>query len=404
MSEPSFPPWPQFAEDEVAAVARVLRSGRVNYWTGEECAALEAEFAAWAGVEHAVSVANGTVALELCLQALGIGPGDDVIVPARSFFASASCVAAVGARPVFADVSRSSGNLTLATIEAVLSPQTRAVIVVHLAGWPADMDPIMDWASRHDVVVIEDCAQAHGACYKGRSVGCLGHVAAWSFCQDKIISTGGEGGMVTTSDPSIWSRVWSAKDHGKSWSAMFEAVHPPGFRWVHNGFGGNARMTEMQAAIGRIQLGKLPQWHAARATNSEMIRRALAPLAKDGLVILPFDSGNPGEVQKDSEHGWYRYLFQVELQALQPGWTRQRIADAISAAGYPAFVGPCPEIYLERAFDETGWRPERRMPSAQALGEASIAMLVHPTIPPELASRAGEAAAAIIREATRGQA
>ena len=255
-------PWPVFDEDEIDAVTRVLKSGRVNYWTGEECQAFEREFAAHCGAEYPISLANGTVALELALYAFGIGPGDEVIVPSRTFIASASCAVARGAKPVVADIDPVSQNLTADTIRAVMTRQTKAVIAVHLAGWPCDMDPIMDLAKAHGIIVIEDCAQAHGATYKGRPIGSLGDGAAFSFCQDKIMTTGGEGGMFVTSDEVAWENAWAYKDHGKSYEAVFHRQHSPGFRWLHTSFGTNWRMTEMQAAIGRHQLTKLAGWVA----------------------------------------------------------------------------------------------------------------------------------------------
>ena len=198
-----FPSWPCFTHDEAKAVADVLLSNRVNYWTGNEGREFEREFAEAVGCTHAVAVANGTVALELALKVLGVGNGDEVIVTPRTFMASASAIVNAGAKPVFADVDRESQNITADSIRPVLTERTRAIICVHLAGWPCDMDPIMDLAAERGLWVIEDCAQAHGARYKGRSVGSLGHVAAWSFCQDKIMTTGGEGGMLTTNDPEI---------------------------------------------------------------------------------------------------------------------------------------------------------------------------------------------------------
>ena len=187
----SFSPWPYFAPDEIAAAVRVLESGNVNYWTGNEGRQFELEFAEFAGCRHAVAVANGTVALELALRTLGIGPGDEVVTSSRTFIASASCAVAVGARPVCADVDRDSGNITADTIRAVLTPATKAMVVVHLAGWPCEMDPILELAHERRLKVIEDCAQAHGATYKGRPAGSLGDIAAFSFCQDKIMTLPG---------------------------------------------------------------------------------------------------------------------------------------------------------------------------------------------------------------------
>src|ERR1039457_148016 len=253
-----FPPWPYFAPDEIEAAASVLRSGKVNYWTGEEGRQFEREFAEFTGCKHAIALANGTVALEAALRALGIGPGDEVITSSRTFMASASCAAAVGARPVIADVHRDSQNITAGSIRKVLSPRTKAIVDVHLAGWPCEMDPILELAAEHGLKVVEDCAQAHGATYKGRPVGSMGDVNAFSFCQDKIMSTGGEGGLLTTNDAEVWARAWAFKDHGKSYDAGYNRTHPPGFRWLHESFGTNWRLTEMQSALGRVLLRKLP--------------------------------------------------------------------------------------------------------------------------------------------------
>lgn len=379
MLSTAFAPWPNFTEEEAQAVAAVLRSNRVNYWTGDECRAFEREFADWSESGHAIALANGTVALDLALHGLGIGAvnggdaNDEVVVTPRTFLASVSCVVNAGAVPVFADVDRDSGNISAETIAPVLTPRTRGAIVVHLAGWPADMDPIMALATKHGFAVIEDCAQAHGARYKGRSVGAIGHVGAWSFCQDKIMTTGGEGGMVTTDDPALWSRMWSFKDHGKNWEAVFERAHPPGFRWLHESFGTNWRMIEMQAAIGRIQLRRMPEWTAARTRNAEVLGEALARFAgTDGIVRLTTLD------DMASRHAQYKYYAYVRPDRLASGWDRDRIVAEIAARGVPCFQGSCSEVYLEKAFDGTSWRPAQSLPAARELGEASLMWLVHP--------------------------
>lgn len=256
MLNTKFSPWPSFTQEEADAVSSVLLSNKVNYWTGNECRLFEEEFAQWVGTKYAVALSNGTLALDVALKVLNIGSGDDVIVTSRTFLASASCIVTAGANPVFADVDLNSQCITAETISAVLTSKTKAIIVVHLAGMPAEMDPIMELAEKHGLYVIEDCAQAHGARYKGKRVGSIGHIAAWSFCQDKIMTTGGEGGMVTTNDKSLWSSMWSYKDHGKSYDAVYNREHKPGFRWLHESFGTNWRMLEMQGVIGRIQLKK----------------------------------------------------------------------------------------------------------------------------------------------------
>lgn len=370
MLNTDFSPWPSYSQEEADAVSAVLLSNRVNYWTGEQGRAFEREFADWTGSAYAVALNNGTVALDLALRALGIGPGDEVIVTPRSFVASASCVVNAGATPVFADVGRDSQNLSAATIAAVLSPRSRAVICVHLAGLPCEMDPIMALAARHGLAVIEDCAQAHGARYRGRMVGSIGDIGAWSFCQDKIISTGGEGGMVTTSRRDLWSALWSLKDHGKSWEAVHAPVQEPGFRWLHDSFGGNGRMLEMQAAIGRIQLRRMPEWSARRQANAARIAAACRPFAALRLPLTP----------DDCVHACYRQYVFVEAERLAPGWSRDRIIAALAERGVPCLQGSCAEIYREQAFVRAGLAPPAPLPVARELGQTSLMFLVHPTL------------------------
>jgi dTDP-4-amino-4,6-dideoxygalactose transaminase len=389
-----FSPWPSFTSEEADALACVVLSNKVNYWTGTECREFEKEFAAWCGVSHAVALSNGTLALDVALKALGIGLGDEVVVTPRTFIASVSCVVTTGATPVFADVDVDTGNITAQTIAAVLTPRTKAVICVHLAGWPCDMDPIMALAEQYGLKVIEDCAQAHGARYKGESVGSIGHVGAWSFCQDKIMTTGGEGGMVTTHDEALWRTMWSYKDHGKSYEAVYERQHPPGFRWLHESFGTNWRMLEMQAVIGRIQLRRLADWTRQRQTNAAMLAAALQLFAgEDGPLRLPQlgCSGcglgcGPGGAQPCAMgdagclHAQYKFYAYVRPEHLALGWSRDRIIEAINVEGVPCYQGSCSEVYLEKAFDNTGWRPASRLPNARQLGETSLMFLVHPTL------------------------
>lgn len=365
--------WPRFEEDEIDAVVRVLRSGKVNYWTGDEGRLFEKEFAAFVRCKYAVAVANGSVALELALHALGIGEGDEVVVPSRTFVATASAVVLRGAKPVFADVDPNTQNITAESIRAILSPRTKAVIAVHLAGWPCEMDEITALAREHGLKVIEDCAQAHGATYKGRPVGCLGDVAAWSFCQDKVLTTGGEGGMLTTNDWDVWAKAWSFKDHGKSYDAFDGHSDSPGFQWLHNSFGTNWRMTEMQSAIGRVGLRKLPRWLSIRRRNAELLSERFQAIPGLRLTIPPKHVG----------HAYYRYYAFVRPEMLRPGWDRDRILTEINREGVPCFVGSCSEVYLEKAFERAGLQPAERMPVARQLGETSLAFLVDPTFTEE---------------------
>ncbi|MFZ6041299.1 DegT/DnrJ/EryC1/StrS family aminotransferase [Vibrio natriegens] len=365
-----FSPWPSFTQEEADAASRVLLSNKVNYWTGSECREFEKEFAAWAGCEYAIAISNGTLALDLALKALNVGEGDEVITTPRTFLASASSIVTAGANPVFADVDLNSQAITAESIEAVLTPNTKAVIVVHLAGMPAEMDAIMALSDKYGFYVIEDCAQAHGAKYRGRSVGTIGHIGAWSFCQDKIMTTGGEGGMVTTNNTELWSKMWSYKDHGKNYDAIYNRQHPPGFRWLHESFGTNWRMTEIQGVIGRIQLQRMAEWTEKRQANAAQIDKVV-----EGLKVV-----RRVQVPEYTEHAEYKHYLFVEPQHLAEGWTRDRIVETMVEKGVPVYQGSCSEVYLEKAFDNTPWRPIERLPNAVHLGETSLMFLVHPTL------------------------
>lgn len=363
--------WPSFTQEEADTVSSVLLSNKVNYWTGQEGRKFEKEFSVFCDTKYAVALANGTVALDLALKALDIDAGDEVIVTSRTFIASVSSIITAGATPIFADIDIDSQNITAQTIKSVITPHTKAIICVHLAGWPCDMDSIMALANANNLMVIEDCAQAHGARYKGKPVGSIGHIGAWSFCQDKIMTTGGEGGMVTTNNEGLWRRMWAYKDHGKSYEAVYEKEHPPGFRWLHESFGTNWRMTEMQAAIGRIQLKRMPEWHLARKQNAEAILNTFEEFPAAIRVVRP-----PANI----EHAWYKCYVFVKHQGLVDNWSRDRIIDEINQQGVPCFSGSCSEVYLEKAFDGTGLRLEKRLPVAKELGETSLMFLVHPTL------------------------
>jgi dTDP-4-amino-4,6-dideoxygalactose transaminase len=368
-SEP-FGRWPYFDEEIIQAVSDVLHSGEVNYWSGQQGRKFEKEFATAVGTEHAVVVANGTLSLELALAGFGIGAGDEVIVPSRTFIASASAAVMRGATPVICDIDAQSQNLTAETILPCLSSRTKAIIVVHLAGWPCDMDPIMSLARERDLKVIEDCAQAHGAMYKGRQVGSIGDAGSFSFCQDKILSTGGEGGMLVMNDHELWRRCWSYKDHGKDWDAVYNNATPSVFKFVHEDFGTNWRMTEMQSAIGRIILQRLPRWVEQRQANATVLAQELARI--DGITVpLP---------PPDVRHSYYKFYAFLDCARLRPEWTRDKVLLALQAEGIPCGSGSCGEIYLEKAFAKHRVGPPSPWPVARQLGESSLMFVVHPTL------------------------
>ena len=365
-----FSPWPSFSDEEAEIAKNVILSNKVNYWTGEEGLKFEKEFALFSGSKYAVAVSNGTLAIDLALKALDIGPNDEVVVTSRTYLASVSSIVNAGATPKFADVHSDSQCITKESIKEVLTSATKAIICVHLAGWPCDMDPIMELAKTFGLYVIEDCAQAHGAKYKGVSVGSIGNVGAWSFCQDKIMTTGGEGGMVTTNDEGLWKKMWAYKDHGKSYDVVHSKVQPDGYRWLHESFGTNWRLTEVQSAIGRFQLKRMPDWTRKRKLNADRIRETSKRI--ESLRV-------PNEPEH-IHHAYYKYYVFIRPEKLKSGWSRDRILDQINSSGVPCYYGSCSEVYLEKAFDGTGWRPKERLPVAKELGETALMFLVHPTL------------------------
>lgn len=402
MLSTAFSPWPHFTQQDADAVSAVLLSGKVNYWTGGEGHAFEQDFATFAGTDYAIALANGTLALDLAFYGLGIGARnggsaeDEVVVTPRTFLASVSSIVNAGARPVFADVDADTQNINARTIAPVLTEKTRGILCVHLGGYPCDMDPIKTLVQGRSIKLIEDCAQAHGAMYKGRPVGGLGDVAAWSFCQDKIMSTGGEGGMVTCNDTKLWKRMWAFKDHGKSWDAVFERDHPPGFRWLHESFGTNWRITEMQSVIGRRQLVKMPEWSAARTRNAAIISAAHRPFSGPDAPLRQIDLNDV-----KNTHAFYKYYAFVQPNNLGAGWSRDRIVQEINDLGVPCMHGSCSEVYKEKAFDGTGLRPDPALPVARQLGDTSIMFLVHPTLTSDEMRKTAEVSASVLAASCR---
>ncbi len=384
-------PWPHFEKDEILAAAAILESGKVNQWTGHEVVAFQDEFKAFCGSRHAIALANGTVALDLAFHALGFLPGDEVVVTPRTFIASAGSAVLAGLKPVFADVDRDSQNITAETIERVLTPRTRAIITVHLAGWPCDMDSIMALAKERGLAVIEDCAQAHGARYRGRSVGSFGTLAAFSFCQDKIMTTGGEGGMLLTDQEPLWKKAWMFKDHGKNPDKVFQKSSTPGFRWVHDSFGTNGRLTELQAALGRVQLRKLPEWVETRRRHAAILHERFKDISAFRPTMPP----------ADTYHSYYKYYIFVRPEALKTDWNRDRIHSALLDAGVACFSGSCSEIYLEEAFAAGDLRPKERLPVARELGETSLMFLVHPTLTDDDVHATADIVTRVMARATR---
>ena len=370
MINTKFSSWPSFTSEEADSVRNVLLSNKVNYWTGNECREFEKEFAVWSNSEYAIALGNGTLALDSALKALDIGFGNEVIVTSRTYIASVTSIVTAGAIPIFADIDTNSQNITTTSIRSMITKKTKAIICVHLAGWPCEMDEIMDLANEFNLYVIEDCAQAHGAKYKSKPVGSIGNIGCWSFCQDKIMTTGGEGGMVTTNDKSLWSKMWSYKDHGKSYKAVYEQKHPDGFQWLNESFGTNWRMTELQGVIGRIQLKRMSNWHSNRISNALKIWNTAKQCKGLRVPSIP----------DYIEHAAYKCYVFIKLEELKNGWGRDKVKKEINELGVPCYAGVCPEVYLEKAFDNSGFRPKERLANAKELGQSSLMFLVHPTL------------------------
>ena len=391
MLNTSFTSWPSFSEEEANAVKNVLLSNKVNYWTGNECREFEKEFAVWSNSKYAIALGNGTLALDSALKALDIGFGNEVIVTSRTYIASVTSIVTAGAIPIFADIDKNSQNITTTSIRSMITKKTKAIICVHLAGWPCEMDEIIELANEFNLYVIEDCAQAHGAKYKSKPVGSIGNIGCWSFCQDKIMTTGGEGGMVTTNDKSLWSKMWSYKDHGKSYKAVYEQKHPDGFQWLNESFGTNWRMTELQGVIGRIQLKRMSNWHSNRISNALKIWNTAKQCKGLRVPSIP----------DYIEHAAYKCYVFVESKELKKGWSRDKIIKEINVLGVPCQSGACSEVYLEKAFDNTGFRPKKRLVNAKELGENSIMFLVHPTLTKDEIQQTCDAITSVMNMATK---
>jgi hypothetical protein len=361
--------WPVFSDEMIQNVSNVLKSGKVNQWTGNKVFDFEKKFCKYFNVKHSVAVFNGSVAIALCLKTLGLKVGDEVIVTARTFIASASEINMCGCTPIFADVDYTSQNITLETIRKVVTINTKAVILVHLAGWPCDVEEIVDWCHANNIYVIEDCAQSHGAKYNERYLGTFGDINAWSFCQDKIITTGGEGGMVTTNNTQLYLKAWSFKDHGKNYDKIFNQipVQPPNpgmFRWVHDSLGTNWRMTEMQASIGLDALDNLEEWINIRRHNAQIFNNTFENLP---IVRLTIPS-------KKCYHAYYKYYCFVRPQYLKDGITRNDLIAKINEMGIPCLQGTCGEVYKEKAYSL-----DLNLTITKELSETSLMLLVDPT-------------------------
>jgi len=324
-----WPMWPSFRESTIKKAMGPLRSGQVNYWTGTKGMEFEQAFADWCGAKYGISTANGTTALHVALAALGIGPGDEVIVPSYSFIASSMCVAQAGAIPVFCDTRRKDHTIDPKAIEAKITRRTRGIIPVHLFGNPCDMDAIVEIARRHNLRIIEDTSQAYGAMYKGRRCGTIGDIGAFSLQQSKHITTG-DGGLTISDDDELGERIHLFGNKGwPDYSAAGARDYPI--------FGVCYRMNELTAAVGLAQLRKLDRITAGYNWAGDLLTEKLQGIA--GLT--------PPITQPDGLHTYWHFPLRINEQKL--GMSKERFADAVTAEGANCSAGyiGCPIFMYE---------------------------------------------------------
>ena len=372
--------YPYFDKASQKKVNQVLKSGRVNYWTGNECKSFEKEFSNYHNIKYSLSVSNGSVALEIALKALNLKKTDSVIVTPRSFVISASCVVNLGLKPIFADVD-DNGNLSIEGIKKAYNKSVKAIIVVHLNGLSCDLDPILNFVKKKNLFLIEDCSQAHGATYKGKKVGSFGHISTWSFCQDKIMSTGGEGGMISTSNTKLWLKLWSLKDHGKNYKSVFNKKHNNQFKWLHDDLGSNYRMTEMQAVIGRDQLKSLDKQIKKRNLIANLYLNGLKDYyLKYDILKKPKFKYQTNHLKQNSKknnqylHAFYRLNFFVNKNKVK----LNQLIKELNKNKINCGVGSCPEIYREKIFKKLKLYPNKRLSNAKLLGESSLTFSINP--------------------------
>lgn len=371
---------PFYSTKSIKKIGPLLRSGKVNYWSGNECKKFEKEFSSYLGNKYSVTLSNGSVALEVALKALNLKKGDEIIVSPRSFIISASCTLNLGLKPVFADVDN-KGNLSIEGIKKAYNKNVKAVIVVHLNGLSCDLDPIMKFVKKNKIFLIEDCSQAHGALYKGKKLGSFGNISTWSFCQDKIISTGGEGGLISTNNKKIWLKCWSLKDHGKNYNSCFVKKHKTGFKWLHDNQGTNYRMTEMQALLGREQLKSLDKQIKKRNSIVNLYLKGLEEFYQKYDILIKPDfkcETCPLRQSKKSCHKCTHAFYKLNLFINKNKINQIKLIEQLNKKKIDCGIGACPEIYREKIFKKARLFPKKRLLNAKLLGKSSIVFPINP--------------------------
>ncbi len=362
--------WPIVSNQEIKLVNNVLKSNKLNYWTGENCKKFEEEFSKLIKTKYSISLANGSVGLDIAIKSLNLKKNSEVIVTPRSYISSVTSVINQGLTPVFADIDLNSQNIEYETIIKKITKNTKAILVVHLGGMPANMTKIISFAKKNKIKIIEDCSQAHGAKINNKYVGTFGDISIWSFCNDKILNTLGEGGIIATKSFMIYKKLWALKDCGKNFSKFKKFKKKNKFKWVHDFEGTNLRMTEVQAAIGRYQLKKLTTWVNMRNYISKKIISICKNFKSIRTQIVPSKFLN----------SYYRCYIFLDYKHIKKGWTREKILQYLNTNGIYCDVGSCPEIYKEKFLSKQKHINLKSLKNANLIGKSSIAFKVFPNI------------------------
>ena len=360
--------WPNFSKNLISNVGRILGSGKINYTDGPYGIKFEKEFSKFVGNRYSIAVCNGTAALEVAIKSLRLPKNSEIIVPARSFFASASCIVNTGYIPVFADVNLLTQNILIDDIKKKITKRTKAIICVHLAGLPCDMDSIKKLANKKKIKIIEDCSQAHGASIDNKQVGSFGDISTWSFCNDKIMSTLGEGGMISTNKKKLYEICKRSINHGTN---LKKNKKTEKFIYNKDYFGTNLRITEIQSFAGLEQL-----------KNLKKVQKKKENISKSYFDLISkyqnyFDCYYP---TKKIKSAWYRFYFFLKTDIKNYQKLRFKIIKDLRKNNLKCFTGSCPEIYLEKAFKKLNNIKPIRLKNCKILGETSIALEINHTL------------------------
>ena len=369
MKKFSYSTWPSYPNILVNSISSLFKTGLVNYLIGNNGKSFEKEFSKKMGIKYSAAVSNGSIALEIALLSLGIKKNDEVIVTSRSYNSSASSILRVGAKPIFCDIDSNTFNICTKSLKSKITKKTKAILCVHLYGYPCEIFKIKKIIKNSQIKIIEDCSQAHGAKIKNKPVGCFGTIGIWSFCYDKIISTGGEGGMISTNSKTIYSKIWSLKEIGKDYNKFYKNRKSINFPYIHDHVGTNARMTEVQSLIGRYQLKNLDSYIRIRNRNALILSSYLNDIKKINIPVIP----------KNITHAFYRYTITIQSELKNPSNIRNNIIRKIISKKIFCNVGGCPEIYNEKPFN-LDLNASKNIKVANIIGKTSISFLVDNTI------------------------